>query len=321
VVEKPTIGRCRRVMELVNDDNLEGVRRHSRDVVRVEGLYWREHMSPALRACARVVLLSEAGVGQDLAVGAKRLLEDLFPVGDEQERRGRLTTLERGVAKTPIIESRDDCLACAGRRYDKIAVPIVDLTFDLDLFEHLGLIRPRAYLEAGEGNCDPIWRFAVACLRECIVETVAVARWLVGLEGWVIPIGIEGGAELVQQTGRGDPREADIPLDAIEQGGSREIWGSYVRRVEAGVPSKEPSLGVEASSEYVVLDLDLGTEVVDESVERRSISRAEIGGGDDAERRIAKSESAELRLEQAEAVPLHKCTDQVDLVRGIDLCA
>ena len=29
---------------------------------------------------------------------------------------------------------------------------VMDLAFDLDLLEHLGLIRPRTYLEAGEGD-------------------------------------------------------------------------------------------------------------------------------------------------------------------------
>ena len=73
------------MMELVNDHDFEGVHRHCRDVVRVKSLHGRKDVSPTLGACAGEVLLAEGGVGEDLSVGAKRLLQDFPTVSDEQE--------------------------------------------------------------------------------------------------------------------------------------------------------------------------------------------------------------------------------------------
>ncbi|WP_425557282.1 hypothetical protein [Kribbella aluminosa] len=72
-------------------------------------------------------------------------------------------------------------------------------------------------------------------------------------------------------------------------------------------------------AEYVVLDLDLRTEVVDESVEGGAVRCTQVRGGDDAERGAPEPEALELRLEQSEAVPLHEGADEVDFVGRVDL--
>ena len=84
---QPSVGRRLGVVELVDDHDVEGV---GRDVLRRrtrQGLDAGEDVLPALRARAADVELAEVGVGEHLAVGPQRLLEDLLAVRDEEQRR------------------------------------------------------------------------------------------------------------------------------------------------------------------------------------------------------------------------------------------
>src|SRR5437879_6084538 len=69
----------------------------------------------------------------------------------------------------------------------------------------------------------------------------------------------------------------------------------------------------------VVLDLDVGAELADETVERSPFGGAHVRGGDDAEGCVALAEFAQLSLEQAQAVPLHERTEEIYFVGAAQL--
>ena len=86
VVEQPVVGRRRRVVELVDDDDVEGVRRDLLQPICVQRLDHREDV-PTLGDPAAAVDLAERAVAQHGAIRRQRLPEDLLAVRDEQQRQ------------------------------------------------------------------------------------------------------------------------------------------------------------------------------------------------------------------------------------------
>jgi len=76
---------------------------------------------------------------------------------------------------------------------------------------------------------------------------------------------------------------------------------------------------VQTRAERVVLHLYFRPELTHQSVERCAFSGAHVGGGDDAQAGLAIPESSKLRLEDTDAVPLHKGAQQVDRVCRLEL--
>ena len=74
-----------------------------------------------------------------------------------------------------------------------------------------------------------------------------------------------------------------------EQRGPGQIRRTHVGRVELGIAAEEPRLGVQASSLRVVLNLDVGAELVDQSIQGTSLRRPHVGGRHHPERLAALS--------------------------------
>jgi hypothetical protein len=91
VLEEPFVGRRLGVVELVDDDDVEVVGWDPVHPVGRQRLDAGEDVLPALRPSAADVELAERAVGEHLAVGAQRLLEDLLAVRDEQQARAGRT--------------------------------------------------------------------------------------------------------------------------------------------------------------------------------------------------------------------------------------
>jgi len=58
-------------------------------------------------------------------------------------------------------------------------------------------------------------------LVQGVVEPLGVALGVVVLELHVLPVGLEGGAELVEECRRLGLAQADVPFEAFQEGGSR----------------------------------------------------------------------------------------------------
>ena len=96
----------------------------------VQRLHAGEDVLPALGSRAADVQLAEGRVGEHLAVGPQRLLEDLLAVRDEQQRR---SVAGVGLHRPPVVERGDDRLAGPGRGDDQVAVAVVDVALDVQI--------------------------------------------------------------------------------------------------------------------------------------------------------------------------------------------
>jgi len=77
---------------------------------------------------------------------------------------------------------------------------------------------------------------------------------------------------------------------------------------------------VKARADCVVLDPDLGTEVVDQPVERHPFRRAHVGRRDDAESDSPVAQLRQLAFEKASSVPLDEGAQEIDVVGTGELC-
>jgi hypothetical protein len=71
---------------------------------------------------------------------------------------------------------------------------------------------------------------------------------------------------------------------------------------------------VKAGAFRVVLDLDLGAEVADETVQRLALGPADVRRCHDPNRNACFARSRQLTLDKSKAVPHDKCAQQVDRV-------
>lgn len=71
-------------MELVHDHDVERARFDRLEADGAERLNRREDMSPLVRTMAVDIRLAERAVAHHRAKGQHRLLQDFFPVSDEQ---------------------------------------------------------------------------------------------------------------------------------------------------------------------------------------------------------------------------------------------
>ena len=241
--------------------------------------------------------------------GVEALGQDLLAVRHEQQAH-----LPALLAQAPVVERRDDGLAGAGRRDDEVLVAPVPLALDGELLEHLPLVGPGFEVEEEEGvsGCLPLLR------RYGAVEPRSVPLRVVGLVFGALPVGVEGRIELLEDVGRSHLGEADVPLDAVDEGRLRQVGGADVGGRVAGVAPEHPGLGVEARGLGVVGDLDLRADL-DQPVDRLALGGAGEDGGDDAELPSACAVGLELLFEEPQAVPADEGAEQVDRVRGRDL--
>ncbi len=92
-----------------------------------------------------------------------------------------------------------------------------------------------------------------------VIEAIALlGGGGIGLEFALLPVGLKGAFKLAQHRGRFQGRQAHVPLQAVEQGGSREVGGADVGGAGATGAMKQPGLGVQAGAAGVSADNHLG---------------------------------------------------------------
>ena len=107
---------------------------------------------------------------------------------------------------------------------------------------------------------------------------------VVDLEGGVVPVACRTSPRTSAAGAACDTEDRRTFHSTPSSIAARErLRRADVRRVEAGVATEEPGLGVEPGSLCVVLDLDLGAELAHEPVERGPLGGAHVGRRDDAE--------------------------------------
>ena len=233
-------------------------------------------MLPLPRLVLPHVEFAEGTVLHDVAIGAHGLLEDFLAVCHEEQ----LQVFARCFSESPVVEGCNDGFAGAGGGDQQVVVETLE-ALGFQVLEHLFLVQERLELEAGGRSRDCRTPAAVAFQRR--VQLFAVALRIVALEGSLLPVAVERDFELLQQGGRADGAEPDVPFQAVQKRGLAEVGAADVGGVEAGVAAEQSSLGMQASGLGFVVDLHLGAVAVDELVDGAAFRGAHVGGGDDPE--------------------------------------
>ena len=124
-------------MELVDDDDVEGVGVQISGLQLCQRLNGRKHVPPLVGPVPIHVELAEVPVIQHLAEGMATLLQDLPGVSDKQQ--ARVAHLR---AQALEVEGGDDGLAGTRGGDHQVLEAVVAFAFGGELFENLGLMRP-----------------------------------------------------------------------------------------------------------------------------------------------------------------------------------
>lgn len=140
---------------------------------------------------------------------------------------------------------------------------------------------------------------------------------IVGKEVAAVAIGLEHGGDLTDHVGVPGARDADVPFQAADLRGVREVGGADVRGGEARLAVEEPGLRVESRGSEVVGDEDLGAELV-EFVEGALFGGAGVGGGENAEGAAGVAVLLERRHHGADAAAADEGHHNVYAIGGVD---
>ena len=308
VLEERGVGGRFGVVELIDDHDVVGVGFEALEPALVQGLDGGEDVAADEGLVASSEQLAETAIAEGGAIGRAALLEDFAPVGHEEQARS-----DRGFGggEGLVVQGGHDRLAGPGGGDHQVAV-VARSALGGEGVQHGGLVGVGMEPDGGGQRIA----LGVAASGEDLDEAVAV----VGLEGALVPVLVEGGFELPEDGPVVDLRQAHVPLAAIAERGVGEVRGADDAGGEAGRAVEEPGLGVEAGAAGVVADADFGPERL-QGVEGFVVGRAHVGGGQDAERGAALpvAQGAQGVAELDEAGPLHEGHQHVDPVGRDDL--
>ncbi len=198
MVEDASIGCGFGMVELIDDDDVEVVLRPLFELVCLGyGLDRGEDVLAARRPIPTHEELAEAAVLQYIPIGAQGLLEDLLAMRNEEQRR---LMCGRGLEPL-VVQCGDDRLACARGSNDEIVVAVVDVSLGLEVVEHFALMRIGPYVEMA--HVEGTSACATSVLRKQSVEVLRIFVRVVRRKCGIVPVGVEGGFELVEEGGSG----------------------------------------------------------------------------------------------------------------------
>ena len=146
--ERPVRGR-RRVMELVDDHDVEMGGVEGGEPGGVQALDRREHVLERLRSMPSDPQLAEGVIAEAVAERRQALSQDLLAVRDEQQARAR-----QALPKPRVVDRGHDRLAGSGRGDEQVSV-VAALAGQLDLLEQALLERLRPELDRTQHDRRP----------------------------------------------------------------------------------------------------------------------------------------------------------------------
>src|SRR5437773_42712 len=165
------------MMELVDDDHVEVIRREIPKTGGAEALNRGEHVFERLRSLTADPELAECRIAERVPEREETLIEDFFPMRDEQEPMPR-----KRLAQSRIINRGHHGLPGARRRREEIPV-IPALARHGDLFEEPLLERLQPHLDRTQR--DHGTRYAIdASLR-------GKFNWVIAHEVDAVPVAVE----------------------------------------------------------------------------------------------------------------------------------
>ncbi|RAS36210.1 hypothetical protein BCL80_101163 [Streptomyces avidinii] len=180
-------------------------------------------------------------------------------------------------------------------------------------FEHVPLMWVWADFQAGECDRGAI-SLRAASVGQSFIEPLGIGIGVVCLKRLLAPVRVECGLELAQDGRRSDRRETYVPLKPFEESSLGEVRATYVSRIEAAFSPEEPCLGMESGGAKLIVDLDLGTEVPDKTVQRSAFRGTDVRGCQDSDRNTASMCRGERLFENAETVPFDEGAQEVNAV-------
>src|SRR5688572_16975167 len=130
MVEQPPIRRRRRMMELVDNHDVESGRIELRQIDLTEGLNGSKYVPPLVGLMAVHVEFAEVSRSQNLAERADALPQDFLPMGDKQQ-----TEISVLIAQALVVERGNDGLAGSRRGYDKILEAVMPFALHSELLK------------------------------------------------------------------------------------------------------------------------------------------------------------------------------------------
>jgi hypothetical protein len=124
-------------VNLIDHDNLEGVRTELLDRFVLQRLHHREDVTTNEGLLAVSKDLAKVWVLEDRGIRRPALIEDAPAMRDEEQLR----LAPELIAEAAIVERRHHGLACAGRGDEQVPVAVVAVALGLQLLEHPCLMR------------------------------------------------------------------------------------------------------------------------------------------------------------------------------------
>ena len=182
--------------------------------------------------------------------------------------------------------------------------------------EHLALIgvgpQSEPHRRGGDARATRGGRIHTPGQGELVIEAIALlGGGGIGLEFALLPVGLKGAFKLAQHRGRFQGRQAHVPLQAVEQGGSREVGRADVGGAGATGAMKQPGLGVQAGAAGVGANAHLGL-VLHQPIEGAAVGGAEVDGGEHPQGPPCSQVLLQNGLQQTQPAPLDEGTKQID---------
>jgi hypothetical protein len=171
-----------RVVELVDDDDVEVARIEVGEPGGAEALDRREHVIEAARTLTADPALAEGWVAQRVAEGREALFEDLLAVGHEQQAGSR----QRG-PQARVVDGRHHRLAGARRRDEQVAV--------VTLLPSHGHLLEQPLLKRLEAQLDRAQQQRLARTGRPLAF-ISELRWIIGYEVAAVPVAFEHRGDL-----------------------------------------------------------------------------------------------------------------------------
>jgi len=135
--------------------------------------------------------------------------------------------------ETGHVEGGEHGFAGAGGGHHEVAPALVERALSREGVEHLALVgvgpQGEPHRCGGGAGTSRGGRIHTPGQGELVIEAIALfGGGGIGLEFALLPVGLKGAFKLAQHRGRFQGRQAHVPLQPVEQGGSREVGGADV---------------------------------------------------------------------------------------------
>ena len=150
VLEQRPVARRRRMVDLVDDDDVVGVWGERFDCLVAHRLHHREDVSTALGRSPSPRISPNSRILEHRRVRRPTLIEDPSTVSDEQKRQVGAELR----AEPSVVQRCHHGLTGAGRGDQQVPVAVVAIPLDLQLLEHALLVLVRLDVERHVATAD-----------------------------------------------------------------------------------------------------------------------------------------------------------------------